>query len=100
MPNDGGLEDVVRSYFTNLFKMNGIVDTSHVLSGVKRCITNSMNCELLAKFQAEDIYSAIKMMDPTKPSGEDSFPALFYQKYLHIVGKKVSAFCLDVLNGR
>lgn len=43
---------------------------------------------------------AVKSMTPLKASGEDSFPALFFQKYWHIVGDEVSNFCLEVFNGK
>ncbi|KAK5839066.1 hypothetical protein PVK06_007824 [Gossypium arboreum] len=38
-------------------------------------------------------------MGPTKALGENSFPALFYHKYWHIVGEEVTSFCLRILNG-
>ncbi|KAA3468466.1 reverse transcriptase [Gossypium australe] len=41
---------------------------------------------------------ALKGMGPTKAPGPNSFPALFVQKYWHIVGKKVLEFCLKILN--
>lgn len=34
----------------------------------------------------------------TKAPGIDGFLAIFYQKFLHIVSKKVSLFCSDILN--
>lgn len=41
----------------------------------------------------------MKYIDPLKASSIDSFPALFYQHYWHIVGSEVSAYCLAVLQG-
>ncbi|KAH1072462.1 hypothetical protein J1N35_024790 [Gossypium stocksii] len=37
-------------------------------------------------------------MGPTKASDADSFPAIFYQQYWHIIGKDIFDFCLDILN--
>lgn len=39
-------------------------------------------------------------MGPTKAPGEDGFPAIFFQRYWHIIGEKISDFCLDILNNR
>lgn len=49
-------------------------------------------------FSREGIYIVIKSMAPLKACGEDGYPALFFQKYWHIIGNEVSSFCLDVLN--
>ncbi|KAA3467671.1 reverse transcriptase [Gossypium australe] len=46
----------------------------------------------------EEIHQALKGMGPTKVLGWDGFPALFFQKYWHIVGKEVEDFCLETLN--
>lgn len=42
----------------------------------------------------------VKSISPLKAPGIDGYPALFYQRYWHIVGDDVSHFCLEVLNGR
>lgn len=38
-----------------------------------------MNKYLSSKFTAAEIGAAVKSMHPTKASGEDGMPALFYQ---------------------
>ncbi|KAA3486186.1 reverse transcriptase [Gossypium australe] len=38
-------------------------------------------------------------MGATKALVEGGFPALFFQKYWHIIGEEVSSFCLQHLNG-
>lgn len=51
-------------------------------------------------YKADQIFEAVKTMRPTKASGDDNFPTLFYQRYFHIVGKDVYDFYLEALNGR
>lgn len=48
---------------------------SHVMSGVKRCVCDNTNTMLLEEFQAKEVYCALKMLGPTKASGEDGIPA-------------------------
>ena len=38
-------------------------------------------------------------MNPTKAPSPDGMAALFFQHYWHIVGKDVTQFALDILNG-
>ncbi|KAA3468942.1 reverse transcriptase [Gossypium australe] len=39
-------------------------------------------------------------MGPTKAPGIDGFPAIFFQRYWHIVGNAVIDYCLGVLNDK
>ncbi|KAA3481798.1 reverse transcriptase [Gossypium australe] len=57
------------------------------------------NRDLMAEFTPEEIILAIKSIGPLKAPGMDGFPAIFYHKFWHIVGEKITKFCLDVLNG-
>lgn len=70
----------------------------HVLSGVHSCISDSMNQRLLAPYSEEEIVKVLKGMRPTKASGLDDFPAIFYQKFWSIIGKDTNEFCLNILN--
>ncbi|KAA3462681.1 reverse transcriptase [Gossypium australe] len=51
-------------------------------------------------FKAEDIQTALKETGPTKALGVDGFPALFFQRYWHIVGNDVTDYFLGVLNDK
>ncbi|XP_017635935.1 uncharacterized protein LOC108478000 [Gossypium arboreum] len=57
-----------------------------------------MNQRLLVPYTEEEIVEALKEIQPTKASGPDGFPAMFYQKYWNIIGKDTSEFCLNILN--
>lgn len=58
-----------------------------------------MNMNLLQHFTKDEIWAAVKSMDPLKASGIDGFSTLFYQHFWHIVGLEVSSFCLVVIRG-
>lgn len=73
-------------------------DLSHLLTGINNSISSDINIALLTKYTSEEIYVAVKGMGSTKAPGFDGFPALFFQKYWHIVGKDIGDFCLGVLN--
>lgn len=53
----------------------------YILSRVQSCISKSMNHLLLATYVEGEILEALKGMGPTKASGADGFPTIFYQKY-------------------
>ncbi|KAH1121885.1 hypothetical protein J1N35_005045 [Gossypium stocksii] len=58
-----------------------------------------MNDSFLQYFTEEEIGSAIKMMAPLNALGVDEFPAIFFQRYWHIVGADIFTYCLGILNG-
>ncbi|KAA3457895.1 reverse transcriptase [Gossypium australe] len=93
-----GLQEAMKSYFENLFATGGVVDPKKVLEGIDRCITQEINDELNSPFKEAEVYAALKGMAPLKAPGLDGFPALFFQKFWHIVGKEVLEYCLGVLN--
>ncbi|KAA3483188.1 reverse transcriptase [Gossypium australe] len=86
------------SFFQNLFKSKGVADPCKVLDGIERTIKQEDNEFLLAPYREEEIQAALEGMGPTKAPKADGFPALFYQKYWHIVGRDVTEFCLGILN--
>ncbi|KAA3473268.1 reverse transcriptase [Gossypium australe] len=96
--NEKEIEEIARKYFANLFESRGVGDVIHILSGVQPCISESMNQELLAPFTKTEIIEALKGMGPTKAAGFNGFPAIFYKKFWHILGRDTSDFCLEVLN--
>ncbi|KAE8695826.1 hypothetical protein F3Y22_tig00110683pilonHSYRG00133 [Hibiscus syriacus] len=60
--------------------------SASILEKVSTRVTTAMNNSLIAPFRAEEIWLAVKGMSPVKTSGTDDFPALFCQKYWHVIG--------------
>lgn len=57
-----------------------------------------MNTDLERPFTKEEIKESLFSMHPLKAPGVDGMPALFYQKYWHVVGESVYQTCLEFLN--
>ncbi|KAA3465450.1 reverse transcriptase [Gossypium australe] len=95
---DTELQEAAKNYFEKLFSSEGVADPKRVLEGIDSSISPEMNEVLNSPFTADEIIVALKGMGPLKAPGSDGFPALFFQKYWHIVGKEVLEFCLGVLN--
>lgn len=51
---------------------------------------------LLVPFTKLDLEAVLNQMQPVKAPGPDEMPALFYQKYGHVVGNQVSEAVLEV----
>ncbi|KAK5844217.1 hypothetical protein PVK06_000353 [Gossypium arboreum] len=94
-----GLEGIAWTYFQNLFTAGVLTNMEYLLSEINRCISEEDNRMLIASYTGEEIREALFQMGSTKAPGEDSFPALFYQRCWPIVGKEVVDFCLHLLNG-
>ncbi|KAA3463879.1 reverse transcriptase [Gossypium australe] len=61
-----------------------------------KIFSSQMERKILAR--KEEIQIALEGMGPTKAPGADGFPALFFQRYWHIVGQDVTDYCLGILN--
>ncbi|KAA3489773.1 reverse transcriptase [Gossypium australe] len=96
--DESGIQEEAKLYFENLFTSKGVANPREVLVGIEGSISNEANEGLQATFREEEVRMELKGMGPTKAPGPDGFPAIFFQKYWHIVGKEVLRYCLGVLN--
>ncbi|KAA3479651.1 reverse transcriptase [Gossypium australe] len=92
------IQEEAKVYFENLFTSSGVANPREILKGVEESISIEVNESLFAPFREDEVRKALKGMGPTKAPGPDGFPAVFFQKYWHIVGKEVLGYCLGVLN--
>ncbi|KAH1083924.1 hypothetical protein J1N35_023685 [Gossypium stocksii] len=85
------------NYFISLFSASEMGLDDHVFGLVEKKVAESMNESLLKAFLEEEIVSAVKMMEPLKVPGVNGFPVMFLQRYWHIIGPKISSYCLSIL---
>ncbi|KAA3463975.1 reverse transcriptase [Gossypium australe] len=94
------IHNLATVYFKEMFLSKEVSNCDRLIESFFPSITDEHNNMLMAAFREEEVAEAIKSIAPLKASGKDGFPALFYQKYWHIVGEEVTRYCLEVLNGR
>ena len=69
------------------------------MEAVEPRVTEEMNAILTEDLTVDEIMSAVQNMHPTKALGQNSMPALFYQKFRNIIGNDIIDLCFSVLNG-
>ncbi|KAK2634621.1 hypothetical protein Ddye_029413 [Dipteronia dyeriana] len=91
---------VVSDYFAGMFhsEQPSIDQLAPVLDSVQPRLSYRSGRFLDSRFLPEEIHRAIFDMAPSKVLGPDGLPALFYQKFWHLVGPQVTTVCLSVLN--
>uniref|UniRef100_A0A803P4U9 Reverse transcriptase domain-containing protein n=1 Tax=Cannabis sativa TaxID=3483 RepID=A0A803P4U9_CANSA len=96
------ISEIAINYFQTLFsKSNHGVEIRDILVG---CVPNRISSEenrlLLQPFDEKEVRDAMFQIHPLKAPGKDGLPGLFFQKNWELVGKEVTAACLDVLNNQ
>jgi hypothetical protein len=92
------VERVLINYFEELFSSSNPINIEATCQVVNGKLSNEHKswCEL--NYTREEIKEAIYQMHPLKTPGPDGLPAMFYQKYRHIVGEDVQNLALGILN--
>jgi hypothetical protein len=92
------VEKVFINYFEDLFSSSNpsnIDETCEVVRGKLSDIHKGW-CEM--DYTIDEVNEALQQMHPLKAPGPDGLPALFFQKYWHIVGDEVQNLALNILN--
>ena len=98
MENLEEVVEVASDYFDNLFHAGVGDQMKECLDAVESMVTDDMRKFLSTEFTAEEVKVALFQMGPTKAPSPDGMNALFFQKFLHIVGDFVVLAVLDFLN--
>lgn len=98
---DHEMESVANQYSQDLFQSTSpqLEVINQILEAIPNCLTVEQNLKLIAPFMREETHGVVRGMHPTKASGPDGIHTIFYQKYWDVVGKDISDFCLQFLNG-
>lgn len=86
---DDEVKDVAVEFFRDLFTTSTPARIDKVVDKVSRRVTTVMNQNLTKDFTAVEIHRALHQMFPTKAPSDDGMPALFFQKFWHIMGSDV-----------
>ena len=76
-----GIERVIMDYFTSIYRLDQPTSFEDSLSAMSYRVSTDMNVELIAKFRAEEVWSALKQMHPTKSPGPDGMSPIFFKNY-------------------
>ncbi|KAK3218311.1 hypothetical protein Dsin_012281 [Dipteronia sinensis] len=94
------MKNIVVNYFCNLYtSVKPSSDNFERVTRTVQCRVSDGNRILLDRlFSVEEIRKAAFDMHPTKASGPDGLPALFYQRFWSAVGEGITSACLRCLN--
>jgi hypothetical protein len=85
-------------FYESLFKTGHTGRVEECLQGLETRVTDTMNAQLLRKFEASEVDMALSQMQPLKSPGPDGFAASFYQRSWATVRADVCQAVLSFLN--
>ena len=80
------VEGIILEYFKEIYSTSFPVDFKASLGAVDRRVSKEMNEGLLMEFREEEVWRALKQIDPTKSPGPNGMSPIFFQRYWDIVG--------------
>lgn len=93
----GGMCNIVKDYFVNLFSQSE--SNQEDISDITEAkITEAQNAKLVEEFTFEEFSLAVKQMHPDKSAGPDGLNPAFYQNFWSLLGKEVFQCCCTWLN--
>jgi hypothetical protein len=89
----------ITNFYKSLFLSSAGQINDDLLQYVPQSVTTAMNDNLSLPYTTEEVRKALDSIGDLKAPGPDGMPAIFYKKFWHILGDKVQAEVLEVLNG-
>ncbi|VVA39307.1 PREDICTED: reverse mRNAase [Prunus dulcis] len=81
--------DILLAREEMIWQQSGENDFSTVLAAMQPKVTLEHNERLSQLFSRAELEDVLSKMFPTKSHGHDGMPALFYQRYWHVIGNYV-----------
>jgi hypothetical protein len=94
-----GLKGFIANEYKNLFLSHVGLRLEEVLSYVHSRVTPEMNIDLTRVYTEDEVWAALQAIRDLKAPSSDGVPSIFYNKFLPLLGDKVKAEVLVVLNG-
>ena len=95
----GEMEEMVNSFYVNLYTSEGVHDMERVIGTVPRKVTDDMNAQLNAPYSQQEVKDPLFHMFPMKSPGPDGFPAHFFQRHWDVCGETVTRAVLAIVRG-
>lgn len=88
------VEEVLLSFFKELFATSNPTGIDQVCAVIQKKLSADHKEWWDQRFTNEEIRQVIDQMHPLKAPGPDGLPALFFQKFWHIVGRDIQELVL------
>jgi hypothetical protein len=95
-----GMREMALDFYQQLYTSEASMHEERVLRLFDSVISDQMNGSLTGVFTDAEIEYALFQMGPTKASGPDSSPALFYQRHWPLLKSSVCNAVRDFLEGK
>jgi hypothetical protein len=97
--DQAGIKGMVQQFYGDLFSSEPVESMDTVLEAIPTKVDDMMNASLCKPYSNEEIKTALFQMGPTKASGPNGFPAMFYQVHWDLVQNDVCDAVRSFLRG-
>lgn len=84
------IKPLVLSYFQEIFSMCSPSNIESITDCVQSRVTMQQNACLTRQISSEEIWLAVKSLNPTKSPGPDGFKGKFFHQYWDVISEDIS----------